>query len=317
MGPGTLESCLKDFEKKFKDKSGLTWENRNGQPKANKYTFIERNYESDEDDGDDANGVKKEEGTADYVQVESKLPVPTQRLVELIFNSNHFNSVLEQIGYNANKLPLGKLGKNTLKTGFSYLKELAALIKHPSLAQTKYGRSREDVIEEFSNKYYSVIPHTFGRSVPPPINNDDILRKEVAMLDTLSDMEVAAGIMKVTGNDKKKDAESVNLLDQRFAGLNLSQCDPVDHSSEEYKQLSNYLIESSSSGHGIKYRLQDIFRISRDGEDNRFDRWLKETKIKDSSRKLLWHGSRTTNFGGILSQGLRIAPPEAPVNGYA
>lgn len=29
------------------------------------------------------------------------------------------------------------------------------------------------------------------------------------------------------------------------------------------------------------------------------------------------HGSRTTNFGGILSQGLRIAPPEAPVNGYA
>lgn len=32
--------------------------------------------------------------------------------------------------------------------------------------------------------------------------------------------------------------------------------------------------------------------------------------------RLLWHGSRATNFGGILSQGLRIAPPEAPVNGY-
>lgn len=27
-------------------------------------------------------------------------------------------------------------------------------------------------------------------------------------------------------------------------------------------------------------------------------------------------GSRASNFGGILSQGLRIAPPEAPVNGY-
>lgn len=32
---------------------------------------------------------------------------------------------------------------------------------------------------------------------------------------------------------------------------------------------------------------------------------------------MLWHGSRVSNFGGILSQGLRIAPPEAPVNGYA
>jgi len=31
---------------------------------------------------------------------------------------------------------------------------------------------------------------------------------------------------------------------------------------------------------------------------------------------LLWHGSRITNFVGILSQGLRIAPPEAPVTGY-
>lgn len=30
----------------------------------------------------------------------------------------------------------------------------------------------------------------------------------------------------------------------------------------------------------------------------------------------LWHGSRLSNFVGILSQGLRIAPPEAPVSGY-
>ncbi|XP_022104344.1 poly [ADP-ribose] polymerase 2-like [Acanthaster planci] len=31
---------------------------------------------------------------------------------------------------------------------------------------------------------------------------------------------------------------------------------------------------------------------------------------------LLWHGSRLTNWAGILGQGLRIAPPEAPVTGY-
>jgi hypothetical protein len=32
---------------------------------------------------------------------------------------------------------------------------------------------------------------------------------------------------------------------------------------------------------------------------------------------LLWHGSRMSNFIGILSQGLRIAPPEAPATGYS
>ena len=39
--------------------------------------------------------------------------------------------------------------------------------------------------------------------------------------------------------------------------------------------------------------------------------------MKDvGNRMLLCHGSRLTNYVGILSQGLRIAPPEAPVTGY-
>ena len=60
--------------------------------------------------------------------------------------------------------------------------------------------------------------------------------------------------------------------------------------------------------------MANIFRIERKGEHERF----KEAygNIPNSNRRLLWHGSRSTNYGGILSQGLRIAPPEAPVNGY-
>ena len=34
------------------------------------------------------------------------------------------------------------------------------------------------------------------------------------------------------------------------------------------------------------------------------------------NRQLLFHGSRLSNWAGILGQGLRIAPPEAPVTGY-
>ncbi len=62
-------------------------------------------------------------------------------------------------------------------------------------------------------------------------------------------------------------------------------------------------------------QVQDIFRIERDGEKDRFTK-SPYAKVKQSDRRLLWHGSRCTNFGGILSQGLRIAPPEAPVSGY-
>ena len=112
--------------------------------KKGKYTFLERSYEESDDEGGD-NGVKKEEDDEEASQVESKLPRQTQRLVELIFNQNHFNAVLESIGYNANKLPLGKLSKATLKQGFDHLNELASLIKHPALAQNKHGVDQREV----------------------------------------------------------------------------------------------------------------------------------------------------------------------------
>jgi poly [ADP-ribose] polymerase 2/3/4 len=141
MGPFSLEEALKEFEKKFKDKSGLSWNDRSAEPKPKKYTFLEKSYESDDEDADGEHQKGQEEGE----KAKSELPIQTQRLMELIFNENHFNSVLEQIGYNANKLPLGKLGKSTLKKGFEHLQELASLIKHPSQSQSKYGKSQREV----------------------------------------------------------------------------------------------------------------------------------------------------------------------------
>ena len=40
-----------------------------------------------------------------------------------------------------------------------------------------------------------------------------------------------------------------------------------------------------------------VFKIERKGESERY-----EKNSKMSNRKLLWHGSRITNFAGILSQ---------------
>lgn len=34
------------------------------------------------------------------------------------------------------------------------------------------------------------------------------------------------------------------------------------------------------------------------------------------NRMILWHGSRTTNFLGLLSSGLLIAPDSATINGH-
>lgn len=53
-------------------------------------------------------------------------------------------------------------------------------------------------------------------------------------------------------------------------------------------------------------KLTDVFRIERNGE---YDIYNPKKLV---NKKLLFHGSRFSNFGGILSNGMRIAPPEAP-----
>ena len=109
LGDGSLESALAHYNKKFKDKSGLTWDNRLDPPKANRYTFLERNYDggdendSNADSEDDAQGDTDDEDINGLVVAgrhveksnalpvaESKLTKPVQRLMEMIFNRHFF-----------------------------------------------------------------------------------------------------------------------------------------------------------------------------------------------------------------------------------
>jgi poly [ADP-ribose] polymerase len=270
---------------------------------------VERNYNPDSDDEDDddededsgnagdGSGVKKEDRAA----AQSALDKSTQDLMELIFNQQYFTNTMKELNYDANKLPLGKLSKATIARGFQALKDLAAAID---------GTGSRSDIEQFSNRYYSVIPHAFGRDRPPIIGSNDLLKKEIELLESLSDMKEAAAMLK----NNLRDDSDVHRLDRQFKTLGMNEMQTLSPDSQEFAELSNYLTETKGSTHHVKYAVQDIFRIERDGEFERFDK-SPYSKI-NSNRCLLWHGSRVTNFAGILSQGLRIAPPEAPVSGY-
>lgn len=137
-----------------------------------------------------------------------------------------------------------------------------------------------------------------------------MLKREVDLMDSLTDLKEADQIIKL----EKDDIEPVHPLDSRFKGLGMQEMTPVDPSAQEFDEISQYLAKTCGRTHAMKYQVRDIFRIERYGETDRFES-SKFANIK-SDRRLLWHGSRATNYGGILSSGLRIAPPEAPVSGY-
>ncbi|KAK8089066.1 hypothetical protein PG997_004027 [Apiospora hydei] len=307
LGNGTLEDALKNFNKKFKDKSGLAWADRGNRPKPGKYTFIERSYAPDSEDEGDAPvkedpELDKAPGEVIKEAPESKLHPAIQELMELIFNQQYFAATMSDLNYDVNKLPLGKLSKSTILRGFQALKDLSELLDDPTSAQSEHGMAFGEAIEALSNTFFSLIPHAFGRNRPPVIRSNEMLKKEIEVLESLSDMKDASGIMK----GDSKDAEKINLLDRQFQGLGMEEMTTLKRDSAEFQELENYLMATRGQTHNANYQIAQIFRIERQGEKARFEQ----------SERLLWHGSRCTNFGGILSQGLRIAPPEAPVSGY-
>jgi poly [ADP-ribose] polymerase len=84
---------------------------------------------------------------------------------------------------------------------------------------------------------------------------------------------------------------------------------PLDISSKEFNHLKDYLDCFARRPH----ILEDVFQIERNGEMDRLQKYTNNCK---SNRRLLWHWSRSTNFAGILGQGLRTPPEEAPACGY-
>jgi len=51
----------------------------------------------------------------------SKMDQKLQNLMSLIFDVNIMNKTMKEIGYDAKKMPLGKLGDNTIKQAYGVL----------------------------------------------------------------------------------------------------------------------------------------------------------------------------------------------------
>lgn len=124
----SFPAALKEFNSKFKAKSGLSWDDRHQPPKNGKYTFIERSYEPDTSDDEEpqklqgAGSRRGSKQSAASEEVESQLELPVQHLMQLIFSQQYFKEVMADMNYDSEKLPLGKLSKRTLEQGYEYLK---------------------------------------------------------------------------------------------------------------------------------------------------------------------------------------------------
>ncbi|KAI0035247.1 poly polymerase catalytic domain-containing protein [Vararia minispora EC-137] len=313
-GPFPATIAIGEFKKQFKSKTSTNWEQRHGMAaKKGKYTWLERSFEEDEEK-DQVPEAGPSEKPKSVAAPDSKLPTEIQTVCNLIFNQSIVNAALSEMNYDANKLPLGKLSKNTILNGFSALKALSEVISQPNSDVVKRYSNFDRACEELTNSYYSIIPHIFGRNRPVVIINEQLLKKELDLVDALGDMQIAQSLIE-SSTPKDENGDPINPVDARFRSLELSSMEPVDPNSKEFAALLAYAADTQGSTHHYTINIQHAFRVQRDSE---VEAWTKAgfQNLEDGQRLLLWHGSRSTNFAGILRQGLRIAPPEAPVTGY-
>lgn len=282
------QEAINDFVVLYEEKTGNSWRNRHNFEKQ-----PGKLYPLDIDYGEAETAAKMTSAHST-----SKLQKSVQDLICMLFDVEAMKRTLIEFELDLTKMPLGKLSKKQLEKAYGILSQAQELLDSKAVSKTK--------LVDVSNQFYTLIPHDFGRKTPPVLDNCEIIKSKLDMLESLMEIEVAFNLLKAGDAVKDKDP-----IDAHYEKLN-TEIELLDKSSEEFKLIQTYAKNTHGATH-TQYTLEveEVFKVVRKGESKRFRPFSKLP-----NRRLLWHGSRVSNVAGILSQGLRIAPPEAPVTGY-
>eukprot|EP01116_Phalansterium_solitarium_P023164 TRINITY_DN7972_c0_g1_i1.p1 TRINITY_DN7972_c0_g1~~TRINITY_DN7972_c0_g1_i1.p1 ORF type:complete len:951 (+),score=393.50 TRINITY_DN7972_c0_g1_i1:135-2987(+) len=316
---GSEASVIEAFVEKFKEHTGNEWADRDRfVKKGGLYFMVDLDDGNEAADDDDEDAVKDEkiknlfrskrqktEATEEAPDATAtaaaapKLSKEVRDLISLIFDKEMMKQTLASFEVDIKKMPLGKISKKQIKDGYLALSEIQEILQ-----ATPVNKAR---LTDATNKFYTLIPHDFGHLTPPLIDNEETVKKKMSMIEALADIEIANNLMKQTSLTEEEDPVIRNYDSLK------TDIKAVPKSSELYQRLETYARNSQDRKYfsNFSFEVEDIFEIEREGERGRFQPWA-----KNDNRMLLWHGSRLTNWCGILSQGLRIAPPEAPKTGY-
>ncbi|XP_031632849.1 poly [ADP-ribose] polymerase-like [Contarinia nasturtii] len=289
----TLVDAKYAFHQIYQDKTGNTFGAKTFEKKSGKYNLVNVDYYV----------------LNQYVQnnnVPTKLSEPIYKLMELLFVGRVMNSSLLAFCFvDFERMPLGKICKTQIQCALNLLGEILSMLST--------GDSHE--IEGASNQFYSYFPHESGVSPPPVINTAEMIQQKINLLQDLLQKDLK--YENITSATYKKR----NLLDICYEHLQDSaEITMLNKSSGMYKQICNYIINTQLNGtvnpvtkfsqNAVAFEVDEVFEVARHEEFYRY-----QPHEENFNRQLLFHGSPIQNFVGILTNGLKIAPPEAHFHG--
>ncbi len=279
----SLKEAIDSFNNKYEIMTGETF-GLEFYDIPNKYKRVEIDYSNE------VNCAKLLEN-----DIPSSLPDSVQQLIKMCFDTHVMRDTMIELQLDLGRIPLGKLSKQQIEKGFELLVEIMIAVNRMASEMEFIG---------LSNRFYTLIPHDFGPYPPPPINNLRLVSEKVQMLSNLSDIQLAYSLLSTDNDDA-----NISAIDNCYDKLK-TNIEPLDRSCELFAFLAKYVGRTHAPTHNFKLVIEDIFKVTRNGEADRF-----EPHQHTHNRYLLWHGSRITNFVGILKNGLKIAPLQAERTG--
>ncbi|KAJ5416864.1 uncharacterized protein N7487_000414 [Penicillium crustosum] len=215
----------------------------------------------------------------------SPLPASVENVLKIIFTSGNLKNYVQFLTRYGRSVLLGTtVDKKKLLVGIAVLDKLMELT-NPQVALGGHS----NVKNRLCKIYESLILTNMSISAA-----NDTIRQELESLDLLLKLHDASKIL------EKKLPVILIGHEPNF---------PMKGKSTEFKMLQEYIEKSSSPNHPSQFKasheVMGIFRLELPGEAERFSQWEKENLSSIGDRRLLWHGSMSSNFAGILSQGLR------------
>ncbi|EGC37965.1 hypothetical protein DICPUDRAFT_29490 [Dictyostelium purpureum] len=223
----------------------------------------------------------------------SKLPKEIFDVMSQFCNVEAISNQLKSLKIDTDIMPLGRLSKDAINNAVAILGKNDDTL--PPINEVLESQL------ELSNKFFELIPHSdFRTEKMQVLRHQHEIATKIKLLQNLDEMETVSKILIAAHQNS-----SMHPYDYCFKAVNVCM-EKLNENTPEFEIIKKYTLNT-----GCHQKIHNVYKIQRKGEPEKFQQ---HKSLKN--HYLLWHGSLTTNYLSILSQGLKIAPPEAPATGY-
>ncbi|KAJ3141779.1 hypothetical protein HDU90_006124 [Geranomyces variabilis] len=293
------DACVAEFEKIFKAKTGNAW-GAEFHSKPGRYTPVSPSTKVD---------VPLPEVSFDTGAIPGTRTDAVERFVKIIADIPELSANVSEQDLG---ISLGSIDHATVQKAQEVLIEISAAVtdleriqREEVLPNVKMLKDMRNNIVKLSSKFFTLLPtaNEPRGGIKPLFNKRDIDAQKLKLANILY---VDSASTLLLGAHARR--HEIHPVDYILTGL---KCDlsVVDRASDSFQFVQEYLHDTR--GEGSQYEISNLFAAYRSGEGDR----MSKGGLKAQTRMMLWHGTRSSNFLGILSSGLRIAPVGARLSG--